>query len=61
MSLQSVFSNNISVCCFVRDDVSNTFVLSKRAQRRMAMENRKVRSGITKVVRKKADNGSGEP
>ena len=28
---------------------------------RMAMGNRKVRSGIIKLVRKKPDNGNGEP
>ena len=30
-------------------------------KRRMAMGNRKERLGVTKLVRKKAENGNGEP
>ena len=33
----TVLSNKMFVCCFVRDDVNNTFVVIERAQWRMAM------------------------
>ena len=54
----SVLNNGMFVCCFVRDDVNNTFVLTVRAQWRMAMVNREVRLGITKCA---VENGNGEP
>ena len=47
---QSNFPFVLPLTCFVRDDVSNVFFVIERAQRIIAMGNRKVRLGITKLV-----------
>ena len=43
------------MCVCARDDINNNFVLIERAQRGMEMVNRKVRLGVTKLVRMKAE------
>ena len=51
----SVLNHKISVCCFIRDDVNNTFIMVERTQRIKGMGNRKVSSGVTKLLWKKAE------